>query len=116
MKFLADENFHNDVLRGLLRRLPSLDIVRAQDVGLGGASDPEVLAWAADQGCVLLTHDVATITKHAYERAVAGGSMPGVIEVPAVLRVRDAIDDLILIATLSVEGEYEGQVRYLPLK
>ncbi len=36
---VADENFNNDILRGLLRRDPSLDIVRIQDVGLTKAPD-----------------------------------------------------------------------------
>lgn len=43
----ADENFNNDILRGLLRRDPTLDIVRIQDVGLTHAPDPIVLEWAA---------------------------------------------------------------------
>ena len=36
----ADENFNNDIVRGLLRRKPDLNIVRLQDVGLSGADDP----------------------------------------------------------------------------
>jgi hypothetical protein len=32
----ADENFNNDILRGLLRRKPDLDMVRVQDAGLPG--------------------------------------------------------------------------------
>lgn len=40
---VADENFNNDILRGLLRRNPDLDIVRAQDVGLRNTPDPLVL-------------------------------------------------------------------------
>ena len=36
----ADENFNNDIVRGLLRRNPDLNIVRLQDVGLSGADDP----------------------------------------------------------------------------
>ncbi|MCX8049222.1 MAG: DUF5615 family PIN-like protein [Methylohalobius sp.] len=56
----ADENFNNDIVRALLRRRPDLDIVRLQDVGLSGASDPAVLEWAAREGRVLLTHDVTT--------------------------------------------------------
>ena len=43
----ADENFNNDIVRGLLRRKPDLNIVRLQDVGLSGADDPAVLEWAA---------------------------------------------------------------------
>ena len=58
----ADENFDNDIVRGLLRRRPDIDIVRVQDVGLSGASDPIILEWAAEQQRLLLTHDVATIT------------------------------------------------------
>ena len=58
----ADENFNNDIVRGLLRRRPDLDIVRIQDCGLSGVDDPLVLAWAAGEGRVLLTHDVATVT------------------------------------------------------
>ncbi len=65
---LADENFNNDIVRGLSRRKPDIDILRLQDIGLSGASDPTVLEWAAKENRVLLTHDVTTITKHAYER------------------------------------------------
>ena len=63
LRFAADENLNNDILRGLLRRVPNLDIVRVQDAGLAGADDPTVLEWAAQEQRVLLTHDVATITK-----------------------------------------------------
>ena len=43
LRFLVDEDFDNDIVRGLLRRLPTLDIVRAQDMGLFGSPDPIVL-------------------------------------------------------------------------
>lgn len=63
LKLATDENFNNNILRGLLRRRPDLDIIRVQDAGLSGADDPTVLDWAANEGRVLLTHDAATITK-----------------------------------------------------
>jgi hypothetical protein len=68
----ADENFNGNFVRGLFRRQPALDLVRLQDVGLPGAEDPAVLAWAAQEGRVLLTHDVSTMTRYAYERIQAG--------------------------------------------
>ena len=37
LRLAADENFNNDIVRGLLRRKLELDIVRIQDVGLSGA-------------------------------------------------------------------------------
>lgn len=116
LRFAADEDFNNNILRGLLRRLPALDVTRVQDAGLSGATDPEVLEWFAQQGRILLTHDVSTMTRHAYERTAAGKPMPGVFEGGRALAIRDAIEDLVLIGTRSLEGEWEGQVRYLPLR
>ncbi|WP_257236970.1 hypothetical protein [Nostoc sp. 'Peltigera malacea cyanobiont' DB3992] len=43
--------------------------------------DRVILEWAAQQGRVLLTHDVETITRYAYERVQAGLAMPGVFEI-----------------------------------
>lgn len=111
----ADENFNNTVLRGIMRRIPDADIVRIQDVGLSGANDP-TLAWAAEQGRVLLTHDVSTMTRYAYEQVEAGHEMPGVFEVPRQVPIGQAIEDIVLLIETSLEGEWEGQVRYLPLR
>lgn len=115
IKLAADENFNNDILRALLRRCPSLDIVRVQDAGLSGADDPAVLAWAAQEQRVLLTHDVSTMTRYSYERVKRQLPMPGVFEVPTNLMIRAAVEDLLLLAQCSRTGEWEGQVRYLPL-
>ena len=115
LRLAADENFNNDIVRGLLRRRPELDLVRVQDVGLSGADDPTVLEWAAQEGRALLTHDVSTITRYAYERVRAGKPMPGVFEVGRAVPIGRAIEDILLLAEYSLDGEWEGQVRYLPL-
>jgi predicted nuclease of predicted toxin-antitoxin system len=44
IRFLVDEDFNNDLVRGLLRRVPDADLVRVQDLGLRGATDDTVLA------------------------------------------------------------------------
>lgn len=116
LRFLADENFNQHIIAGLLQREPALDIVSVQDVGLAKADDPTVLAWAADEERVLLTHDVQTMTKFAYERTAAGQAMPGIYEVALDLPLRIVIEDILLIAQCSLPGEWEGQVRYLPLR
>ena len=115
LRFVADENFNNNIVRGLLRRKPDLDIVRVQDVGLSGADDPTVLEWAAQEERVLLTHDVTTMTRYAYERVQEGRLMPGVFEVSRAVPIGRAIEDLLLLAECSLDGEWEEQVRYLPL-
>jgi len=116
IRLLADENFNNNIVRGVRLRDPGIDLVRIQDVGLTGADDPSVLEWAAEHRRILLTHDVATITAFAYERVRAGKPMPGVFELGLTEALRSAIEDIVLLATCSVDGEWEGQVRYLPLR
>jgi hypothetical protein len=115
VRFLADEDFDNNIIRGVIRRRRDVDIVRVQDVGLSGRHDPEVLAWAADEGRILLTHDVSTMKTHAFARIAQGLSMPGVLAVSQSLGVGQAIDEILLVAECSLEGEWEGQVRHLPL-
>ena len=48
ISLLAEEKLDGNIVRGVLRRVRSVDIVRVQDTGLTGADDPTVLAWAAD--------------------------------------------------------------------
>lgn len=116
IRFLADENFNRRIVTGLQRQTEDLDVERVQDVGLRTADDLTVLAWAAERGRVLLTHDAATIPGFALTRVAAGQAMAGVIIVPAILAIGEAITDLALIAEASLDGEWDDQVRYLPLK
>jgi hypothetical protein len=98
LRFRADENCNNDIARGLRRREPTIDIVRAQDNELAEADDPTLLAWAAQQ-----------------ERIEDGQRMPGVFEVGRYEPMAQVIEDLLLLAECSEDDEWEGQVRYLPL-
>jgi hypothetical protein len=116
LRFAADENFNNDIVRGLLRRKPDLNIVRAQDAGLSGAEDSKVLQWAAREGRILLTHDVSTMTRFAYERVRWHRPMPGIFEVSRNLPIGSVIEDILLLAEYSFDDEWNGQVRCLPLR
>jgi predicted nuclease of predicted toxin-antitoxin system len=114
LRFAADENFNNVILRGLLRRRPDLDVVRVQDVGLTSADDPTVLRWAAREHRVLLTHDVTTMIRHAYDLVRDGEPMAGVLEVRRAVPVGQAIEEILLAAECSTIEEWIGQVRFLP--
>ena len=116
LKLAADENFHGRILRGLLNRLPALDIVRIQDTVVYQASDPAVLAWTAREGRVLLTHDSRTMLAFAYERIASDLPMPGVFLVDQYAPMGQIIEDILLLALASEEGEWEGQIKYIPLK
>ena len=116
LRLAADENFNNDIVRGVRRANSAIDIVRVQDQGLLAADDPSILEWAAQSGRILLTHDVSTMTAYAYARVLQGKSMPGLFEVGRHVSIKAAIAEILLIADCSLNGEWEGQVRYLPLR
>jgi hypothetical protein len=115
LSFAADENFDVNILRGLERRRPTLDVVRVQDTEMYSADDSDMLAWAADAGRIVLTHDKSTVPGHAYDRVRAGEPMCGVFVVLPGTPISKAVDDLLNLAIASDEGEWEGQVVYIPL-
>jgi len=115
LKLVADENFDNRVLRGLLERNPKLDVVRVQDVGLAAADDPAILEWAAQHGRMLLTLDFKTMPAYAYERVKAGLRMPGVCQVNRAASKGAVIEDILLIVTGSRDDEWENRILYVPL-
>lgn len=115
MKLAADENFNGHVLRGLRRRVPTLDMVRLQDVLPEGTDDEAVLGWAAEHERVLLTHDFSTLIGHAYDRMAVGQKMPGVIAVRSVCPIGLAIEDLGLLLMASLPAEISDRIVYVPL-
>lgn len=116
MKLISDEDFNGRIVRGLLRRFPSFDLVRVQDVGLIGKHDTEVLAWAAEENRLLLTHDLATMIDFANNRVADGLKMPGIIAVPQGLAIGEAIDEISLLVEYSLENEWENQIVFIPVK
>jgi hypothetical protein len=54
LRLVSDEDVHDDIIRGLRRREPTLDIVRVIDVGLGHTPDPTILEWAASHDRISL--------------------------------------------------------------
>jgi hypothetical protein len=90
--------------------------VRVQDAGLIGRGDAEVLEWAARDDRVLLTHDVTTMKRYVDERINAGLPTPGVFEVSQQTPIARVIEDILLLAECSLQNEWEGQIRFLPLR
>lgn len=116
LRLAADENFNNDIVRGLLRQRPNLDLVRIQEAGLSGVEDPEVLAWASEQGRVLLSHDVNTMTEFASARIRQGIKMPGLLLAGREVPMRTAIQDILLLAECAPPEEMESRIIFLPLR
>ena len=115
LRLLSDENFDNHVVRGLVRRLPTIDLIRVQDVGLGQTDDRTILQWAAEQGRILLTHDRRTVPGFALDRVTEGKPTPGVFVVHARASIAQAIDEMVLVMQCSRERDWVDLVTYFPL-
>jgi hypothetical protein len=116
LRLVSDENFNGDILRGLYRRRPDLNVVRAQDVGLMATIDPQVLEWAATENRILLTHARVTMPNFAYERIRLGRSMPGVFLVSDLMPLGQAIDEILLAVDCLAAEECKNFVRFFPLQ
>lgn len=112
---LIDENLDQRILRGLRLQVPSLDYVIVQETPLRSSGDPALLAWAAVLERVVVTHDVNTIPKHAYERIRMGEPVAGVIIVPDDLGIGIAIEELAMLIECSEMEELANQVKYVPI-
>ena len=115
IRFLADENLNGKILRGIRRERPDADILRVQDSILYQSADENVLAWAADQARILLTHDIETMVGFANQRIAANRPMSGVIAIRDTLPIGRVIDDLLIILGASEMSDWENIVTFLPL-
>jgi hypothetical protein len=115
LRVLTVEDFDGRLTRALLARVPGFDLVRAQDIGLLHASDPDILAWAAGEDRVVITHDRNTMTGFASMRANAGQPMPGLFVVDRQASIGQILNDLEAMAGASQMDEWQDQIIFLPM-
>jgi predicted nuclease of predicted toxin-antitoxin system len=114
IRFQADADLNEDIVAGVLRRLPEIDFQTAREAKLARLPDPEVLAKAAAEGRILITHDRKTLPIH-FGKFIQVHSSPGVLIVSQKAEVLRIIEDLILIWFASDAEEYMNSIRTLPL-
>lgn len=115
IRFLADADFNGVIVRGCRRREPTMDFLSANDANLAGVPDPDVLAIAAEQERILVSHDFRTMPHHFADFLQARGSSPGLILVPQRLSIGEAVEELLLIWGASEADEWKNQIDILPL-
>jgi hypothetical protein len=116
IQFLADEDFNGRIVRGLWLCSRTVDIVRAQDVGLSNAEDAQIREWAEQFGRLVLTHDRSTMPDHSRRRLSLGLHLPGIFIVDDRAPIGKCIEDILLIAECSEADEWHDQIYYLPFK
>jgi predicted nuclease of predicted toxin-antitoxin system len=114
-RFLADHDLNEHIVAGVLRRAADVEFRRVRDVGLDGRPDPEVLAYAAERGLLVVSHDVNTMPAHARRRLAAGLPVAGLLMVRQTDPVAEVIDSLVLVWSSSEAEEWQGQIVFLPL-
>jgi hypothetical protein len=113
-RFQADENLNAKIIAGLLRREPAIDFQTAAAASLKGLADPDVLAIAAEDNRILVSHDRETMPMH-FSRFVVTSRSPGVLIVSQSLDLRRAIEEILLIWAASEAEDWINRAAYLPL-
>jgi hypothetical protein len=117
LRLASDADVNGEIIRGLHRRVPEIDLVRAQDFLPEGTRDPEVLAWAAAENRILITNDRNTMVGFAYQQVAAGEPVPGLIATSNKQSIGSAIEDILIVAECVPEEEIRDQVVvFLPLR
>ncbi len=114
IRFQADADLNQVIVSAVVRRVPAVDFKTATSAGLAGLKDHEVLAAAARDGRILVTHDQTTMPKH-FREFVRSERSPGVIVVPQHVPIRAVADDLILIWTATEPDELSNRLVFLPI-
>lgn len=113
VKFQADADLNEDIVTGVLRRMPEIDFQTATEAGLEGVRDEDVLTIASAENRILVTHDRKTMPGH-FAEFVQKRKCPGVFIVSKKLEISLVVDELILIWAASEAEEYINSIPPLP--
>ena len=114
IRYQADADLNQAIVTGVLRREPAIDFQTAFAAKLEGIKDPEVLAIAAQQGRVLVSHDRKTMPSE-FAKFITKNQSPGIIIVSRKLSLEVIIDELMLIWAASAAEEWVDRIAKLPL-
>ena len=117
VRFQTDADFDRRIVRATWRREPAIDLQLATaargGAGLRGIPDAQVLAVAAQEGRMLLSHDHHTLPRHFGDFITAQAS-PGVIIMPQRMLISVAAEWIMTIWAVSEAEEWANQILILP--
>jgi Domain of unknown function (DUF5615) len=114
VRFQADADFNQNIVRAVRRRAPAIDFQTAHEAGLHGLDDQAVLAQATRESRLLVSHDRRTMPGH-FATFTATRTSAGVIMISQNLPIMQAAEDLILIWEASEAEEWIDRLDSLPL-
>jgi hypothetical protein len=114
LRFQADADLNESIVKGVLRREPTIDFKTATAARLRSLSDLEVLTSAAQEGRVLVSHDRKTMPR-AFGDFVRTNESPGLILVSQRTEVLSVIEWMVLAWTVTEAAEWENRIVTVPL-
>jgi Domain of unknown function (DUF5615) len=100
VRYQADADLNQAIVTGLLRRESTIDFQTAFADGLEGVKDLDVLAIAAQQRPVLVSHDRKTMPS-GFAEFITTNQSAGVIIVSRKIPMEVVIEELLLIWAVS---------------
>ncbi|MEB3336568.1 MAG: hypothetical protein VKJ46_03830 [Leptolyngbyaceae bacterium] len=118
ISYLLDENLARLWRVQLLRRLPSLTVWMVGDPSAPatGTLDPEILLWCEVHRFILVTNNRRSMPRHLADHLAAGRQVPGILVLRKNAAMGQVIEDLILIAEVAGDDDYQNLISYVPLK
>ena len=113
IRFQADADIRVPIIKGLKRREPAVEFATAHEAGLAGLGDYAVLALAASNGRVLVSHDVSTMPE-AFSHFIQEHTSPGVILISQELSYREAIEGLLRVWASTEADDWQDVLSFLP--
>lgn len=112
-RFLADNDLNDGIVDGLLRREPTIHFVRLREITSPALPDADVLQLAADQGLIVISHDVTTMIREAGTRLERNLPFSGLIVSAQAAPVGLVIERILMIALASEAEEWVNRVEFL---
>jgi hypothetical protein len=113
IRFQADADLTEDIVKGVLRREPGIDFRTATSAGLRSLNDFEVLAMAAQAGRILVSHDRKTMPR-AFAEFIQTRTSPGLFLVSQKIDLLVAIESLLLAWTASEAEDWTNRIATIP--
>ena len=113
-RFLADEDLRSAIRSAVLRLEPRIEFPTVVSLGWSGRADDEVLGLAAENGLIVVSHDIRTMPLTAAERMRRSAPMAGLLVSPQLHPIRAIAEDLVLIWHASAAEEWVDRIDYLP--
>ena len=110
VRFQADADFSQIIVRAVRRREPAVDFRAAHEAGLRGLPDDEVLALAAGDGRVLVSHDRTTMPGH-FERFVASAESAGLLIIRQKVSIHQALEEILTVWSETGAEDWVNQMR-----